>query len=138
MPAVIAAAIPISSVATSATCHPDGPMAASRPVPSGPPENTASAPVTHPATAPAASPHSGAASMVGLGAVRTVSSPPNAPARYGTASRASETGPGSPVCGPGDAAGNAASIGNSGSGPINEPAGATTAPAPKANPGPIT
>src|SRR6202020_1409782 len=135
-PAVMAAATPISSTATSATCQPEGPIEASRPPPSGPPDTAASTPAAQPLIAPQARPPSGAASIVGLGAVRTVSSPPNAPATYGVASRASDVSPGAPGCGACGAAGSPASRGNSGSGPSTVPVGATTVPTPKANPGP--
>ncbi len=75
--------------------------------------------------------------MLGLGAVRTVRTPPTAPARYGMASRDSATGPAPVACGTGGEDGSAASIGNSGSGPRTDPVGATTVPTPKAKPGPM-
>lgn len=79
-PAASAAVTPISSTATRPTCSPEGPTAASRPLPSGPPEKAAIRPASRPAAVPAAKPHSGAASSIGVGAIRTVTMPPNTPA----------------------------------------------------------
>ena len=85
--------------------------------------------------APAAKPHSAAASITGVGVIRTVTSPANMPARYGVARARTIT-----QAGPADLApeGSAASIGKTGSGPSAEPVGATTVPTPNANPGPST
>jgi len=76
-----AAVMPISRIATSPTWNPDGPTEARRPLPSGPPAKAASRPARTPAAAPAAKPHSGAASITGVGAVRTVTTPAKIPAR---------------------------------------------------------
>lgn len=62
--------------------------------------------------------------------MRTVSTPPAAAARYGTASTASDSQPGTWPDG------SAASMGNAGSSPSAEPVGATIVPTPKAKPGP--
>jgi hypothetical protein len=126
---------PISSVATRPTCHPDGPTVARRPSPSAPPANAAARPASAPVAAPAAKPHSAAASITGVGVIRTVTIPANRPARYGVARNrtVSHGGPADRVPG-----GSAASIGKAGSGPSAEPVGATTVPAPNANPGPST
>ena len=113
-PAVTAAATPTSRMDTAATCQPDGPTTESRPSPSGPPANAARAPVTQPASAPEANPHSGAASTATVGAARAIRNPPNAPARYGRASTATDSQAGSALCTP---AGSAASIGKAGSDP---------------------
>ena len=132
--AVSAAVTPISSMATRPTCHPDGPTRARRPSPSGPPANAAARPARAPVAAPAAKPHSAAASVTGVGVIRTVTIPANTPARYGVARSRIITHPG-----PADLApGRAASIGKAGSGPSAEPVGAITVPAPTANPGPST
>ena len=80
MPAATAADTPTSSVATTAACHPEGPTAASRPLPSGPPENAASTPITQPVASPLAKPHSGTTSTAGLGAARATRIPPTIPA----------------------------------------------------------
>src|SRR6266705_726865 len=108
-----AAETPISRTATTAACQPDGPTAASRPLPSGPPENAASTPIAHPVATPQANPHSGATSHAGVGAARATRMPPTIPARYGRASTQTEAQPGMPPV----PAGSPASIGNSGSGP---------------------
>jgi len=131
--AVRAAVTPISSMATRPTCHPDGPTAARRPSPSGPPANAAARPASAPVAAPAAKPHSAAASITGVGVIRTVTIPANTPARYGVARTSTVT-----QAGPADLAppGSAASMGKTGSAPSAEPVGATTVPAPNANPGP--
>ena len=131
--AVSAAVTPISSTATRPTCHPDGPTRARRPSPSGPPANAAARPARAPVAAPAAKPHSAAASVAGVGVIRTVTIPANTPARYGVARSRTVT-----QTGPADLApdGRAASIGKAGSAPSAEPVGATTVPAPNANPGP--
>jgi hypothetical protein len=133
--AVRAAVTPISSVATRPTCHPDGPTVARRPSPSGPPANAAARPASAPVAAPAAKPHSAAASITGVGVIRTVTIPANTPARYGVARTRtlSQTGPA-------DLApeGRAASIGKTGSAPTAEPVGVTMVPDPNANPGPST
>ena len=81
MPVATAAETPISRMATTAACQPDGPTAASRPLPSGPPENAASTPITHPVATPQANPHSGATSAAGVGAARATRMPPTTPAR---------------------------------------------------------
>src|ERR1700729_1563351 len=125
--------MPISSIATRPTWKPDGPTADSRPSPSGPPAKAAARPARPPAAAPAANPHSGAASVIGVGAIRPVMIPAKMPARYGTASTATGTQAGPPGRLP---AGIAASMGKSGTAPRPEPVGATTVPAPNANPGP--
>src|SRR5579875_1448112 len=132
-PAASAPVTPSSRTAARETCQPDGPTAASRPLPSGPPANAASAPVTHPAAAPDANPHSGAASGRGVGMIRIVTTPPNTPARYGAASTVTASQAGTPALGP---VGRAASIGNAGSAPSADPVGATMVPAPNAKPGP--
>src|SRR5581483_2680256 len=119
-PAVTAAATPTSSAVTTPTCHPDGPMAASRPLPSGPPANAASTASTVPASRPQPNPHSGATSSASTGAARVISSPPNTPARYGTASTITDSAGGAAACTPG---GSAASMGNAGIGPSAEPVG---------------
>ena len=133
--AVSAAVTPISSMATKPTCHPDGPTRARRPSPSGPPANAAARPARAPVAAPAVKPHSAAASITGVGVTRTVTIPASTPARYGVASSRTIS-----QAGPADLApdGSAASIGKAGSGPSAEPVGATTVPAPNANPGPST
>ena len=82
---------------------------------------------------PLPNPHSGASSTAGVGAARAVSSPPNAPARYGTLSMAADVQAGTAECAP---VGSAASIGSSGNDPRAEPVGATTVCAPNAKPGP--
>ena len=128
-----AAVTPISRIATSPTANPDGPTAARRPSPSGPPANAAPRPARAPAAVPAANPQSGAASITGVGAIRTVTIPANRPARYGRASTATGTQAGPPGRAPD---GMAASIGKTGTGPSTEPVGATTVPVPNANPGP--
>ena len=132
MPAAIAADTPTSSVATTAACHPDGPTAARRWLPSGPPEIAASTPVTQPVTTPEAKPHSGATSTAGVGAARATRMPPATPATYGRASTATEAQPGTAF----GLAGSAASMGKMGSGPSAAPVGATTVAVPNANPGP--
>src|SRR5581483_725580 len=129
-PAATAEVTPISRIATTATCQPDGPTSASRPLPSGPPDRTASSPTAAPAAAPEAKPQAGAASSVGVGMTRTVSTPPATAARYGTASTSRDSQAG--TC----PDGSAASMGNAGSEPRAAPVGATTVPAPKAKPGP--
>src|SRR5580704_10362005 len=90
-----AAVTPISRMATRPTWNPDGPTEARRPSPSEPPENAAARPATTPAALPAANPHSGAASITGVGAIRTVTTPANTPATYGIASTStgSQAGP---------------------------------------------
>ena len=103
---------------------------ASRPSPSGPPENVAARPARAPVAAPAARPHSAAASITGVGVTRTVTMPANTPARYGMA-RTRTVSQAGPV-----PAGKAASIGKAGTAPSADPVGATTVPAPNANPGP--
>ena len=133
-PAAVSAAVtPISSMATRPTCHPDGPTAASRPSPSGPPAKAAARPATAPVATPAARPHSAAASISGVGVTRTVTMPANTPARYGVARIRTVIQAGPADRGP---EGKAASIGKTGSAPSAEPVGATTVPAPNANPGP--
>src|SRR3954463_13706195 len=127
-----AAVMPISRIATRPTCKPEGLTEARRPLPSGPPAKAAARPARAPAAAPAVKPHSGAASITGVGAIRTVTTPANRPAREGRAS----TTPGTQAGPPGRAAdGMAASIGKSGTEPRAEPVGATTVPVPKAKPG---
>src|ERR1035441_432709 len=128
-----AAVTPTSRIATRPTWNPDGPTAARRPSPSGPPENAAARPASAPAAAPAAKPHRGAASSTGVGAIRTVTTPANRPARYGIASTSTGTQAGPSGRGP---AGSAASIGKAGTAPSTEPVGVTTVPAPNAKPGP--
>ncbi len=81
MPVATAAETPISRTATTAACQPDGPTAASRPLPSGPPENAANTPITHPLATPQANPQSGATSAAGVGAARATRRPPTIPAR---------------------------------------------------------
>jgi len=130
-PAATAAVTPISRTATRATCQPDGPTAARRPLPSGPPAKAARMPTTQPEAAPETKPHSGAASSMGVGMIRTVSTPPAAAARYGTASTIRDSHAGTP-----SPEGSAASIGKAGITPSAEPVGATNVPAPKAKPGP--
>ena len=130
--AVSAAVTPISSMATRPTCQPDGPTSASRPSPSGPPANAAARPARAPVAAPAAKPHSAAASMTGVGVIRTVTIPAKTPARYGMARTRIVTQADLPPDG------RAASIGKTGSAPSDEPVGATAVPAPNANPGPST
>ena len=122
-------------MATRPTCHPDGPTAERRPSPSGPPEKAAARPATAPVAAPAVKPHSAAASITGVGVIRTVTIPANTPARYGMARIRTITQAGSADLAP---EGRAASIGKTGTGPSAEPVGATTVPAPNANPGPST
>ena len=102
-------------------------------MPSGPPENAAARPASRPAAVPAAKPHSGAASITGVGAIRTVTTPAKMPARYGRASTTTGTQPGPPGRAP---AGMAASIGKTGTAPRADPVGATTVPVPNAKPGP--
>src|SRR5262249_60273264 len=131
--AVAERAPPRPTAATRQTCHADGPTAARRPLPSGPPAKAAITPSAPPVSAPQANPHMGAVSSATTGAARTVSSPPKAPARYGTASTAADSKGGTAECTP---CGSAASKGNAGIWPSAEPGGATTAPAPNANPGP--
>jgi hypothetical protein len=133
--AVSAAVTPICSMATRPTCHPDGPTVANRPSPSGPPENAAARPARAPVAAPAAKPHRAAASITGVGVTRTVTMPANIPARYGVARTRTVIQAGPADRGP---EGRAASIGKTGSAPSAEPVGATTVPAPNANPGPST
>src|ERR1700677_644833 len=128
-----AAVTPISRMATRPTWNPDGPTAARRPLPSEPPENAAARPASTPAALPAANPHSGAASITGVGAIRTVTTPANTPARYGIASTSTGSQAGPPGWAPD---GSAASIGKAGTAPRTVPVGATTVPAPNANPGP--
>jgi len=84
--------------------------------------------------APAVKPHSAAASVTGVGVMRTVTIPANRPARYGVARSRTVTQAG-PALAPD---GRPASIGKTGSAPSAEPVGATTVPAPNANPGPST
>src|SRR5258708_16872672 len=55
-PAVTAAAIPVSSDATAATCQGDGPTTAIRPSPSGPPAKAAPPPRTLPVSTPPQNP----------------------------------------------------------------------------------
>src|SRR5579875_3620035 len=131
VPDATAAVTPISRTATRPTCQPDGPTAVSLPSPSGPPANAVSTPITQPAETPEAKPHNGAASISGVGIIRTVSIPPAAAARYGAASTARASQAGTP--GPD---GSAASMGKAGMAPSAEPVGATTVPAPNAKPGP--
>ena len=85
--------------------------------------------------APAARPHSAAASISGVGVTRTVTTPANTPARYGVARSRTVSQAGPDVRAP---PGSAASSGKAGTAPSAEPVGATTVPAPKANPGPST
>jgi len=108
---------------------------ARRPSPSGPPENAAPRPATAPVAAPAVKPHSAAASITGVGVIRTVTIPANTPARYGVARTRTVTQAGPADFPPG---GRAASIGKTGTALSAEPVGATTVPAPNANPGPST
>jgi len=91
---VIAAATPTSSTETTPACQPDGPTAVSRPLPSGPPANAASSPRANPVATPQAKPTGAPAQGPGWAAARAVSSPPNAPARYGTLSMSMDTQPG--------------------------------------------
>src|SRR5579863_160385 len=132
MPVATAAETPISRIATTAACQPEGPTVASRPLPSGPPENAASTPTTHPVATPQANPHSGASSTAGVGAARATRTPPTIPARYGRASTKGDTQPWIPPV----PLGSAASMGNSGTGPSAAPVGAITVEVPNANPGP--
>ena len=133
-----AAVIPSSRIATRPTWKPDGPTEARRPLPSGPPANAAARPASRPADAPAAKPHSAAASITGVGAIRTVTTPAKMPARYGRTSTATGTQPGPPGRAPADPipVGRAASIGKTGTAPRANPVGATTVPVPNAKPGP--
>ena len=85
-PATRAAVTPTSRTATRPTSPPDGPTEARRPAPRGPPENFAPNPMTTAVSVPVTRPQSGAASSVGVGAIRTVISPASAPARYGVTS----------------------------------------------------
>src|SRR4029077_15655175 len=128
-----AAVMPSSRIATRPTWKPDGPTEARRPLPSGPPENAAARPTSTPAAVPAAQPHRGAASVHGVGAIRTVTTPAKSPARYGRASTTTGTQPRPPGRAP---AGMAASIGRTGTAPRADPVGATTVPVPNAKPGP--
>src|SRR5215472_333060 len=80
-PAATAAAIPTSKVASRATCQAEGPTTVSLPLPSEPPANAARTPSTAPVKAPEQNPLIGAASSTVVGAARTTSSPPTAPAR---------------------------------------------------------
>src|SRR6185437_3709574 len=132
-PATSAAVTPTSSTATRPTSPPAGPTEASRPPPSGPPENLAPNPMTTAVSVPVTRPHSGAASSVGVGAIRTVISPASAPARYGIASTKKPSQGGNAAFAP---TGSAASIGKAGSLPSAEPAGDTAVPMPNAKPGP--
>src|SRR5580658_2399847 len=133
--AVRAAVTPISSMATRPTCHPDGPTSARRPSPRGPPAKAAATPARAPVAAPAAKPHRAAASIIGVGVTRTVTIPANTPARYGVARIRTVNQAGPADLGP---EGRAASIGKTGTALSAEPVGATTVPAPNANPGPST
>ena len=130
-PALTAEVTPISRIATRPTCQPDGPTAASRPSPSGPPDKAASRPTTQPAAAPETNPQTGAASRTGVGMIRTVSTPAAAAGqvRHGQHGQRQP----SPVRGPRQR-GQHGERGQLARAPT--PVGATIVPPPKAKPGP--
>ena len=132
-PATRAAVTPTSSTATRPTSPPAGPTEASRPAPSGPPENFAANPMITAVSVPVTSPQNGAASNEGVGAIRTVISPASAPARYGITSTKKPSQAGNAAVGP---TGSAASIGKAGTAPSAEPDGETAVPMPNEKPGP--
>src|SRR5262245_1021557 len=126
-PATRAAVTPISSTATTVASPLAGPTEASRPAPSGPPENFAQNPMTRAASEPVIRPQSGAASSEGVGAILTVISPASAPARYGVSSTKKPSQAGNAAPSP---TGSAASIGNLGIAPSAAPDGETAVPRP--------
>src|SRR5690606_15373471 len=119
------------AVPNAATSHGTGPVVASWPAPSGPPEAAAATPSSAPATSPAAS---AATSRAGHrtrpSRVRRADHHPAAnPATVGTSSRAAPSDGSGP-------AGSPAKTGRAGSGPSATSLLRTTLSVPTANPGP--
>ena len=133
------AVTPISRIATSPTWNPDGPTRADRrPLPSGPPAKAAPRPASRRCVTavPAANPSErGRLERPASAQSGTVMIPAKMlRPGYGTASTA--TGTQVDRTARAAAGGIAASIGKTGTAPRAEPVGATTVPAPNANPGP--